>query len=341
MRQFLLVWIVLFSANLAGCTGQTASPKEVAGGTPSATACSGCSTRPVASETIGLTPYQTSTPSPTPAGLPPVATSLPTLTPTPVTYTVKKDDDMFGISLRYGITLKALQTANPSVNPYWLSVGQVLVIPVTITPTPPDTPGLTTATPPTAGVQLGQPVCYPSADGGLWCLVNARNTGKEALETVLARIKVPGQAGGQPVEQTTSAPIDVLKPGKTFPLVAYFPAPAPKATTGEAAVVSVLPVNPANPRYLSAQVTVITSPIAEDGMSARVTGNVSLQSGDSPARQVWVAVLAYGRNGQPVGVRKWEEAAGLEPGDTLSFDITVYSLGPKIDRLDILAEAHR
>ncbi len=340
MRHFLLVWMVLFSTSLAGCAGQTPFP-DTTGGSPSVTPCPACSASQRATQTIRLTPYQTLTPSPTPSGTPPVATSLPTQTPTPVTYTVRKDDDMFGISLRYGITLQALQTANPSVNPYWLSVGQVLVIPVTLTPTPPGAPGLTTTTPPTAAVQLGPTVCYPSADGGLWCLVNAHNTGSEALETVLARITIPGLAAGQPVEQTTSAPIDVLDPGKSFPLVAYFPAPAPKATTGEAVVVSVLPVNPANQRYLGTQATAITSSIAEDGMSARVTGNVALQPGDSPARQVWVAVLAYGRNGQPVGVRKWEDTTGLKPGENLSFDIIVYSLGPKIARVDILAEARR
>ena len=38
---------------------------------------------------------------------------------------------MFGISLWYGISLEALKTANPTVNPYAMGVGTVLLIPLT------------------------------------------------------------------------------------------------------------------------------------------------------------------------------------------------------------------
>jgi LysM repeat protein len=44
-------------------------------------------------------------------------------------YRVKKGDTMIGIAAKFGITLKALQKANPKVKPRELKVGQTLIIP--------------------------------------------------------------------------------------------------------------------------------------------------------------------------------------------------------------------
>src|SRR5690606_27204006 len=88
-------------------------------------------------------PRPTNTALPLPSDTPAPATATPTLTPsptptgTPVYYQVDADDDMFGISLRYGISLDALMTANPSVIPYAMGVGTLLLIPITQTPLPP------------------------------------------------------------------------------------------------------------------------------------------------------------------------------------------------------------
>lgn len=69
---------------------------------------------------------------------------------------------------------------------------------------------------------------------------------------------------------------------------------------------------------------------------------------------MWLAAVAYGENGEVVGVRKWEangddycpkQDSGIATpeagGDSgcLSFDITVFSLGPEIETVEILVEA--
>jgi LysM repeat protein len=45
------------------------------------------------------------------------------------TYTVKKNDTMWAISQKLGITLAALIAANPTVDPTKMRIGAVLVIP--------------------------------------------------------------------------------------------------------------------------------------------------------------------------------------------------------------------
>jgi LysM repeat protein len=53
------------------------------------------------------------------------------VTPTPVAseYTVVKGDSLASIAKKYGVTVKALQAANPGVVPTKLKIGQKLVIP--------------------------------------------------------------------------------------------------------------------------------------------------------------------------------------------------------------------
>jgi hypothetical protein len=78
--------------------------------------------------------------------------------------------------------------------------------------------------------------------------------------------------------------------------------------------------------------------IVVDGKSAGVTGHLALSSGQKPASQVWVAATAFNAGGAVVGVRKWEDAGPLSPGSLLSFDLQVYTLGPLIDHVTLLAQ---
>ena len=65
---------------------------------------------PLPSDTPSITLTPSAIPLPTNT-LAPTPTLAPTLTPTPapVTYTVTDQDDMFGVSLRFGVSLDALK----------------------------------------------------------------------------------------------------------------------------------------------------------------------------------------------------------------------------------------
>src|SRR5574340_764512 len=130
-------------------------------------------------------PAPSTTPSPTNAA---TNTPLPTATPTPRTHVVKAKEDLWGIAWRYGITLEDLLTANPTVNPHFLSVGSELKIPAArYTPTP-DASHPPLPTP--IGLVLADPYCYPSHEGGLWCFTTAQNGQAFSVESLSASIQL-------------------------------------------------------------------------------------------------------------------------------------------------------
>ena len=285
-----------------------------------------------------LTPYSTATFTVTPSGLPPTSTPLPTATPTPVTYTVKKDEDMFGIALRFGVSLPALKTANPTVNPYFLSVGMVLVIPVTPSPpaSPVGTPGLLTSTP--GPLKLTSPVCYPTAGQGLWCLVEARNTSPVGVEALGVKFRLSSPGSGKLIEQTVFAPLNVLPGSGHLPVSAYFASQGNGQAGVEASIESSLPLAEDQTRYPAVQIE--DQQISITGRLARASGKISLLSTSSHADEVWIVAAAYGTDSALVGMRRWESPASLKGGETLPFSIDLYSLGPQIERVEVFAEAH-
>ena len=96
-----------------------------------------------ATPTASATPTQTATPtqSPTPPATDtPAPTDGPSPTPTQITYTVAEGDNLYDISLRFGVPIASIQAANNMTNEI-LSVGMILVIPSeqdfpTATPSP-------------------------------------------------------------------------------------------------------------------------------------------------------------------------------------------------------------
>jgi LysM repeat protein len=72
----------------------------------------------------------TSNPPPVATPLPPVDTAPPVPAATASEYAVLKGDSLAKIAKTHGVSLKALEAANPTVQPTKLKVGQKLVIPV-------------------------------------------------------------------------------------------------------------------------------------------------------------------------------------------------------------------
>ena len=66
--------------------------------------------------------------------------TVPAPPPGPVTYVVQPGDNLFRIGLKFGVPVGAIAAVNYIVNPWYIQVGQVLVIP-SIPPGPP--PGRT------------------------------------------------------------------------------------------------------------------------------------------------------------------------------------------------------
>lgn len=305
----------------------------------------------------GITPYRTGAPGrATASAAPPqrTATPLPTPTPTPITYQVVKGDTLLGIALRNGVSLEDLMAANPQVDPNFLSIGAKLVIPAG--ESAPQAPPSPTPLP----VRLGTPACYRAADGGLWCFTLARNDRSGSLENLAARLTLYSAEGEFLAEEVAIAPLNLLPAGREAPLTAFFPSfPAGPFTP----VVELLAAMEAGgaARYLKTSLQVERSEIEPGGLQATVSGTVTLARASSPATLLWLVAVAYDGEGKVAGVRKWEAGEPTEiaestatpaaqltpaappvllrPGESLPFEITVYSLGAQIARLEVLAEA--
>ncbi len=313
---------------LAGCAPGTPHPTVTA--------------RPTRAGT--LAPYSgppaTATATPGAADTP---TPLPSATPTPRSHTVRKGEDMYGIALRYRVPLDELMAANPEVDPRWMSVGAVLVIPAakhTPTPDPANPPQ-----PTPVGLEL-QPVdCFTGGEGGLWCFIRAENGQDFGVEGLAVNLRLYDRESGQIIEQNAFPPLNLLPPGGFLPLAAYIPPPAPRSFDASAELLSALPVPPESGRYLDLVQMDVEVEISADGLSAQVSGALSLAggaapsagSGGIPAQKVYALAVAFDEAGRIVGLRRWDGGA-LTSGGTLPFDLLVYSAGPRIASVSVLAE---
>ena len=290
-------------------------------------------------------PSLTATESPT---LTPTNTQTPT--PAPVTWTVGKGDELMAIAFYYGITLDELLAANPSVTPNWMSVGTVLQIPVTPTPLP-----TATATPaPTNTAQIlqtqtatpsgplelqGEPSCYQNPLGELNCLVLIKNQGEETLENPSVSFRITSPESDYESELVVFAPLNLLQPGSSLPILASFPAPVPENYDVEAEIDYWLPTMPDDDRYAEKEILDSNIQLSEDDAIADVNGKISVDSAYREIASLWLLAVAFDQDGNPVGFRRWEAALPIDNVKAIAFNTIVYSLGPGIDRIELMAEA--
>ena len=250
--------------------------------------------------------------------------------PTPLTHVIAEGNTLLSIAIRYGVELADLLLANPGVNPRLLIVGDSLNIPRSGAQGP-----VPSATP--VPIELSPVACYETIPEGLTCLLTASVSGNSAAEGVVALITLADSANQPLTTEVAYGPTNLVISGQRMPLVAIFGPQAPKFTTATAFAISALHVSEEDRRYADLDLQVDATSISPDGLSAKVTGMVELL-GENPDNSVALrlVVLALGENDIPVGLRTWEAPEGGPPFD---FDITVYSLGPPIEALEIISEA--
>ena len=285
---------------------------------------------------IPLTAYQSATPTPLLAednAIVGTATPAPTATATPFLYAIESGDTLLEVAHRYSITLEQLLAANPGIDPSFLIVGTEIIIPTgdsVLSGYPSPTP---------INFDVGQPQCYPAADGGLWCLVVARNSQAQALENLSAAITLYATNGEKIAQQLAISALNILQPGQQITLATFFATTIPAGVTAQAELRSALPVDAASQRYIDIQIQI--NNITIDNTQAHIQGIIRVPGGEAApeANRIWLLANAYDADGNPVGVRKWEVNASTAPGTELPFEIIVYSLQHAISEVQILGEA--
>jgi len=305
----------------------------------------------VSTNTPTLQPSHTPPPSLTATESPTLApTNTQTPTPAPVTWTVGKGDELMAIAFYYGITLDELLAANPSVTPNWMSVGTILQIPVTPTPLPTNTPTPTatstakaaqsqTATPSGPLELESEPLCYPNPLGELNCLVMIKNQGEVTLENPSVSFKITSPESDYESELVVFAPLNLLPAESSLPVLASFPAPVPEEYDIQAEIDYWLPTMPDDDRYADTEVTSSQIRLSEDQMIAYVEGEINIENDDREITSLWLLAVAFDEDGNPVGFRRWEASLPIDNVEAIAFITIVYSLGPDIDRVELMAEA--
>lgn len=287
---------------------------------------------------VTLAPYRTPTASPTASRptstLPPIVTPGPS--PTPLAHIVQANDTLLGIARRYGVDLEDLLAVNPGINPRFLSIGQAVLI-----PGPEGQPVSALAPTPTpVSVLLSPARCYRTLADGLWCLALVSNPLEVLVEGVTALITLVDEEGKALDSRVAHSPLRQIPPGGGLPLAAYFDSPAPRAASAAIVLLSALASESAESRALPLVTRMGASQPAHDRLRWSAAAEVSLDAAaPGPAARVTVVLVGYDAAGAVAGfaVREWNEP--LPPGGSLSFSLTVYSLGPELARVGLLAEA--
>jgi len=286
---------------------------------------------PYPSDTQSATPLPTGYSSPTPS---------PTITPTatPVYYEVQLGDDMISIGWLFDVSPEVIMTANPTVDPRAMSVGTSLLIPITPMPevSATATQALESSATPDLS-DLGEPDCYSDSLGGLWCFVLFENTQNSDQENVSAIITLSND--DQTQQEVAILSLNLLPVGTSLPLVAYFQAPILEGFTISARLDFSLPVMADDQRYLDAEIGEQNVAYSDDGLMAVVSGVIDLPEDGPDSAYMWVCATAFDADSHIVAVRRWDSTAAVPAGQDLPFELTLYSLGGAISRVDLVVEA--
>jgi hypothetical protein len=183
-------------------------------------------------------------------------------------------------------------------------------------------------------VPVSQVICHPTADNGLWCFALIRNDTPDELENVSAQITLLDKNKAVLASQTAFTPLDIIPPGASLPAYVFFPGLSAAADV-QVQLLSAIPSN--NPQHLQAVLNNTVAQINWNGSTARVSGQVQLPAESPAATLVWVAAVAYDRDGRVVGVKRWE-GGSVQPGGSMQFNFEVSSLGSAMDAVEFFVE---
>ena len=153
------------------------------------------------------------------------------------------------------------------------------------------------------------------------------------MENLSAWIGLYSTEGELIASKVAYAPLNILRPESTMPLMAYFTPSLPEKYQVQSELLSGLTVADDDTRYLDLATEVNTLEISQDRLQARVEGKVLLPGDTATLSQLWVLAVAYDTAGNIIGVRKWKS------GGENKFDVMVYSLAGEIDHVEVLIEA--
>lgn len=236
------------------------------------------------------TPVVVRVPTPTP-----IPTPAPS--PTPIIYVVQPGDTLYGIALKYGVSVSALQEANGITDPTLLQIGQELVIPA---PGPAGAPARPpTPTPMPLLIQgFG---CAVSALSSLSCIGEVMNPQPHPMQNVQVQIVLRDGEGRELSTGIAGTALDILISGGRSPFVLVFNTLPPGYARADAQVVRAEPTQEPGNRY--GPVELIRAGGQVEGADFVVRGQVR-NADAGPMRRINVVVAFYDGQDRLLGFRQ-------------------------------------
>ena len=279
-----------------------------------------------------LTPYQVNTITPT---IKPTATSFPTdlpllPSPTPFKHVIQPGDTLYGIALKYNISLDKLVSANPEVDTSILTIGIEINIPFE------GAEDLSVPTPTPYPIFIGDPVCQAANDGGMWCFSVIHNNQNLSLENIGVAINLYDSDNTLVQSHIAIPPLDYVFPDQKIPVSVYINQPLPEIFQATAILITSFPGERDSPltEILNHEIQ-----YSENQAIAQISGAIRILESTPDEGQIWVAAAAYAK-GDPVGIRKWVSNQNYKPGEETLFEMILYSFGPPIDEIQLFSELH-
>ncbi|PKO01653.1 MAG: hypothetical protein CVU43_12015 [Chloroflexi bacterium HGW-Chloroflexi-5] len=292
-----------------------------------------------------LTPFATPTITPTATATQPVVateTLVPTMTSTPVTYISKSNDSLWSIAAKNGLTLDEIKAANPDVNPYLLGPGTVIFIPAANGQSVAPTQNLPVATP--WPMTFSDPLCTPSRSGGTYCFAELLNPQPMMLDGLSAQFSLTDLATGEVLSRPALVPLNRLASGGTLPLFAYFPPPVAVSPQIGLQLLTATSVNlTGTPTALQSALVIVDQSginISTNGLSVVINTQAKFEGVEGVTGKIWIAAVAYDAAGKIVGIRRFVSPGAVNPGEWMPFTLNIYSIGEKIDRVDLFGEVN-
>lgn len=288
---------------------------------------------PTPTVTVTLQRLRTATPRPA-ATLPPTPAIRASLTPTPTppTYVVQRGDTLLSIALRLGVTLEALQAANPGLNPQFLSIGTALLIPLG-TGTPPPNLGPALAVTPLP-LSVRPPRCMAQPSGVTACWAEVHNPSADPVTQVVVRFTLADEAGQPLASLEADAALETLLPGQTAPVGVVVRLAAP-VRAAQAEVVRALPGT-----MPAATLAVLEPRLLAEPTGWQLAGTVHHTAGQ-PVRGARLTLIVYTQAGEVSGFWQMDVPEPLAPGEMRPFVWPVGALAARADqpaRYTVLAE---
>jgi len=259
------------------------------------------------------------------------AVSTPVPTAVPTIHVVALGETISSIALLYGVPMDAITRANPDAKPTALIVGDELVIPtsngrqsVIVDPVILE------------NIQISDPDCVRTRDGGLWCAVLVENHGQEDLENVVVAFSFRDSDGNVIEERSAPTLMRFAAAGTAIPAMVFLENVPSMYADSYAVLFSALAMEASTSAYLTVEVEDETRTL--NGMEGVISGRMQVEAEqDRDRADIWIGAVAFDVDGAIVGVRRLESS--VTTNEMFNFNITIYSSAGSIDRVVLYTEA--